>query len=284
MSDARRYVLLGNPTGHSPTPALWNRLFAAAGLPWSYSARDVGAEDLDRWFGELRGGAVAGAHVTMPHKAAAARAADAVDERVRRTQVANWLAADDGRLVAHNTDAEGARLLLGAQRFSSVLVLGSGGAARALADALDGHADRVTIASVDADGAQVVVDHVTAWLPAVGLGRWDARARLAADAELVVNATPIGMDGDDSASPIPTSAFTPYTHLYDLVYRGDGTTTPLQDAARAAGARVVDGLAHLEAQAVTCLPHIGLDGSLAPLIGSTLAELVGRTPAVWTPA
>jgi len=282
VTEARRYVLLGQPTGHSPTPALWNRLFEAAGLPWSYAAHDVPAAEIDGWFDALRGGGLAGAHVTMPHKAAAARAADARDERVRRTEVANWVARREDALVAHNTDAEGAALLLGPRRFAVVAVLGSGGAARALLDALDGHADEVTILSVDAEGARALARRAAAWLPTVRVGDWDARARVAARAELVVNATPIGMDGDPSPPPLPAAAFGPDAHLYDLVYRGDGTATPLQEAARAGGAAVVDGLAHLEAQAVTCLPHIGLDRALAPLIGPTLTELVGRPPACWS--
>jgi shikimate dehydrogenase len=284
MTVAARYVLLGDPTGHSPTPALWNRLFRAAGLSWTYTAHDVADADLERWFRRLRDGAVAGAHVTMPHKAAAAAAADVADERVHRTQVANWLTVDRGRLAASNTDAEGARLLLGARRFGSVLLLGSGGAARALADALEGRADRLTIVSVDGDGARAVGRQVAGWLPVVDVRPWQDRATLAADADLVINATPIGMDGDVSPAPVPAEAFTPETFLYDLVYRGDGSPTPLQDGARAGGAEVIDGLAHLEAQAVTCLPHIGLDGALSALIAPTLAELVGRAPARWSSA
>jgi shikimate dehydrogenase len=281
--SAASFALLGLPTGHSPTPALWNRLFAVAGLPWRYDAHDVEPAALGGWLARLHTGALAGAHITMPHKRPAAQAAEARDEQVARAGVANWLAREDGVLTARNTDAEGARRLIGERRFDHVLVLGSGGAARALLSALHGRAGAVTICSMDGAGAAELVVLAAPWFARVVTRPWAERdAAAAAAADLVVNATPLGMGGRGDASPLAPGALVATTFLYDLVYRRDGDPTPLQRAALAAGAPVVDGLGHLEAQAVTCLPYMGLDAALAPEIGAALTALVGRAPRCWS--
>jgi shikimate dehydrogenase len=279
-----QYALLGLPTGHSPTPALWSRLFADAGRDAAYRAHDVEPADLARWVAALRDGALAGAHVTMPHKRPAAQAADVRDAQVRRVGVANWLAREDGALVARNTDVEGARRLLGDRRFGRVLLLGSGGAARAVLGALHGAAGTVAICSADPDGAAELAALGRPWFEDVVVAPWARRAEAADGAGLVVNATPLGMAGVHEGTPLEAAAFTPSTFLYDLVYRRDGAPTALQQAATGVGAPVVDGLGHLEAQAVACLPYMGLDAALAPRVGSALTALIGRPPRRWEDA
>jgi shikimate dehydrogenase len=275
------FAMLGLPVGHSVSPELWTRVFAAAGEPsWRYAARDVVARDLPAWFELLRAGDVAGAHITMPYKADAWHAADVLDEWAQAAGVANWLAREDGVLVGRNTDAEGAARLLAGRRFARVLVLGSGGAARALLAALRGVTDDLVIASLDESGAREAARASAASFGRVVAAPWQLPLR-AADVELIVNATPLGMEGVAGDPPVALSDLGPGAYVYDLVYHRDGRVTPLQAVARARGAAVLDGVAHIEAQMTATLTYMRLAPDLAPIVGRTLAELVGRAPGRW---
>ncbi len=110
----------------------------------------------------------------------------------------------------------------------------------------------------------------------------DERGAIAARSDLIVNATPLGMAGRDEPSPLAAGELRPGARLYDLVYRPDGSATPLQAAALEAGAEVVDGLAHFEAQAVASLPHVGLAPRLAGDVTPAVAQLAGRAGRRWS--
>ncbi|MDO8186513.1 hypothetical protein Q5424_24155 [Conexibacter sp. JD483] len=275
------FALLGNPTGHSPAPRMWNGLFARAGVEWRYAAHDVRPGELGFWVDVLRCGTLSGAHVTMPLKAQAADAADVRDADVERAGVANWLALEHDELTARNLDVAAARALIGERRFEQALVLGAGGAARGLLTALAGACDAVAIVSDDAEGAAALARQANGWFAAAAARPWQQLGALAARSDLIVNATPLGMAGRDEPSPLAAAELRPGARLYDLVYRPDGSATPLQAAALEAGAEVVDGLAHFEAQAVASLPHVGLAPALAGDVTPAVARLAGRAGRRW---
>ncbi len=171
------FALLGNPTGHSPAPRMWNGLFARAGVEWRYAAHDVRPGELGFWLDVLRCGTLSGAHVTMPLKAQAADAADVRDADVERAGVANWLSLEHDELTARNLDVAAARVLIGERRFEHALVLGAGGAARGLLTALTGTCDAVAIADVDHGAAATLARQGRGWFAVAAASRWTSAAR-----------------------------------------------------------------------------------------------------------
>jgi shikimate dehydrogenase len=218
-------VLLGHHIGYSASPAMHNAAFAALGLDARYELCDVPATALSGAVAALRGPERLGANVTQPHKLVVC---DLVDERapeVERLGAANTVRRDGRRLVAHNTDLPAlATELSDLGSFTSALVLGAGGASRAVQAAL-----------VDAGTSVEVVDRA----------RWDALPDLLERADLLVNATPIGTGSDES--PIPADLLRADLAVLDLVYRP--SPTRLVRDARAAGASATDGAGVLLRQA-----------------------------------
>ncbi|NNE72693.1 MAG: shikimate dehydrogenase, partial [Acidimicrobiales bacterium] len=233
--------MIGSPVRHSLSPAIHNAAFEASGLDWAYVAFEVApgqGEDAVRAIGPL---GIAGLSVTMPHKQAAWRAVD------QRTRSAEWLGAvncvvsTDGRLVGHNTDGAGfVRGLAHDAGFElagrSALVLGAGGAARAVIAALaDAGAADVAVwnrtASKAADAATLAGSNGRT-IPAPDPGGFD----------LVVNATPCGMTGDISL-PCSVDAMSDDQVAVDLVY--EPAETPWLAALRARGVAAFGGLSML---------------------------------------
>jgi shikimate dehydrogenase len=279
LNPERELALLGTGIAHSLSPPTWNGVFDELGLPWRYGLLDVGPDGLDDALARLRDGRVWGYNVTMPHKAWAFGVATRPDDRAERARVANWLAADGDDFVAGNTDAEGAEALLNvAGPIRHALVLGAGGAAAAILVALEARTFRVTLANRTRARADDLAARARSWLPELRVLDWDARGGAAADADLIVNATSFGM-ASEPGSPLDALPEREGLHVYDLVY-GPGTTA-LVDQAIANGAAVADGLAHLEAQAVALLPHLGLPIDHAEKVRAHLARAAGREPLRW---
>jgi shikimate dehydrogenase len=270
-AEAKEFTMLGLPVGHSISPQVWPEIFAAAGRPsWRYTSHDVEEDELSGWLDRLRRGEVAGAHVTMPYKSLAASRADVRDDTARAAGAASWLQGEDGALVARNTDVEAAASIFAGRRFGRVLLLGSGGAARAVLAALRGHTDDVVVTSLDEPGGEAAAAAASSWFDRVAALPWRVPVPVS-DAELIVNATPLGMEEPAPAEvPLAPGAIGPDTCVYDLVYHRDGRTTPLQAMARARGAELTEGWDHLAAQMTATLAHMGL----SPALGPTVARLM----------
>jgi len=226
--------VLGWPVRHSRSPAMHEAGYAALGLgDWRYQLLPVPPELFDEAVRALPGAGFVGANVTIPHKEAAARLADAATDAVRAIGAANTLTFRDGRIHADNTDAPG---FLDALPFDpagrSALVLGAGGSARAVVWALvQGGAD-VLVWNRSPERAERLCAEIG--------GRAVQDPPLAAD--LLVNTTSVGLRNEDpfKALPLHVDASGGYPCVVDLVY-GSGPTA-LVSAAQAAGATVVDGL------------------------------------------
>jgi 3-dehydroquinate dehydratase/shikimate dehydrogenase len=234
----RLFGVVGRPVGHSLSPAMHNAAFAWAGIDAVYLPLEAATADDFLAFAERTG--LEGASVTAPFKVPlAARAA--LDATARRAGALNTLKRTSEAWAATNTDLEGFiaplrdRLQVRGLRAS---ILGSGGAARAVAIALTDAGARVTIHGRDASRAAEVAALVGAgsagFHPAPGT--WD----------LLVNATPVGTTPRVDDSPVPNAVLDGRL-VYDLVYNPP-TTRLLRDAARA-GCAVLGGLDMLVAQA-----------------------------------
>lgn len=243
-------VLLGHPVAHSLSPTFQNAALDAAGYVTRYEALDVPPDELPPTLAQLRGQEGAG-NVTVPHKRAAASACDRLTDVARAVGAVNTFWTEHGRLVGDNTDVAGAASAIRAiwqqgaaydAGPSQIAVLGAGGAAAALVAATAEAAPvaRLSVWTRRRDAADALV----ALAPdRVDVAESAAEALGAAD--LVVNATPLGLRAEDPL-PCPVPAIPAGAAVLDLVY-GPGETAWVR-AARAAGHAASDGLVMLVAQ------------------------------------
>ena len=243
--------VIGDPIRHSLSPLLHNAAFDALGLDWVSVAFAVPAGAVGGALAGMRALGIVGLSVTMPHKADAALGVDECTDTATRLGVVNCITQKAGRLVGDSTDGAGfvESLRRGAgfdPAGRKCLVVGAGGAARA-----------VVMALADAGAEEVVVVNRTAGRAAetAALAGAVGRVGSAGDvsrAELVVQATPVGMAGapvGEGALPVPFDPALLHAGqlVADLVYHP--AVTPLLAAAEAAGARTVGGLGMLVHQA-----------------------------------
>ncbi len=215
------------------------------GEQWIYEAIDVASEDFDAKVASMAAGGFAGANVTVPHKAAALAIADVPDPEAREIGAANTLSFKGGAVLAHNTDAAGFLAALPEPPTGKrVLVLGAGGAARAIVWALQRADAVVDVWNRTTSRAESLVE---------GLGGTVAESPRQDAYELIVHSSSLGLHGDDQFSglPLEPGGFNAGQVVVDMVY-GAGPT-PFLMAAEAAGATTVDGLEILVRQGALSL-------------------------------
>jgi shikimate dehydrogenase len=225
--------VLGYPVAHSRSPAMHNAAFAALGLDWRYVKLPVPPELFERTVRALPASGYRGANVTIPHKLAALSLADCATAAARDIGAANTLTfGDDGGIDADNTDAGGFLAALDeSPRGRSALVLGAGGAARAVVWALE-----------EAGASDVAIWNRTPERAEELARAFGARAVARPEAvEIAVNATSVGLH----EGTLPLEGLEPPAVAVELVY---GSDTPFAGWARAGGSRVVDGLEVLARQ------------------------------------
>ena len=250
-------AVIGDPIAHSLSPTLHNEAFRALGLDWVYVAFRVAAGDGAAAVGAMRTLGLAGLSVTMPHKADAARAVDRLGPVAARLGVVNTVSrvVDGGieELLGESTDGAGYLDSLAEDGFDPAgarcVVLGTGGAARAVTLALAGAGSaEVAVAGRNAEGvANCVALAGAAGSPIDASVGNDLQERVRA-ADLVVNATPVGMGpGDGTPFGIGREWLRPGQFVSDLIYAP--AVTPLLEEAREAGAARANGLGMLIHQA-----------------------------------
>ena len=269
----RLAAVVGDPVRHSLSPAIHNAAFAAVDLDWVYTALPVPEGEFAEVMGAIRSLGIAGLSVTMPHKEAVVPTLDHTTEAVRRLNACNCVYRDgDGNLCGDNTDGAGFVRWLEEEESvnldgARVVVAGTGGAGRAIIDALTRtNVARISVSSRSAANVSV-------------LQGWDGRIQMATDsdvsqADVVVNATPVGMAGGPSPDGLP---FDPALHhrgqlVVDIVY--NPLETEWLRLAAEAGARTANGLGMLVYQAVLAFEH--WTGVPAPVDAMRAAVLANR--------
>ncbi|HEY3106817.1 MAG TPA: shikimate dehydrogenase [Gaiellaceae bacterium] len=238
--ETRLVGLIGDPVSYSLSPRMQNAAFAARGLDWAYVPLPVSAERLEDAVTGLVALGFAGANVTIPHKTAVLSFCDELDEVAERAGSVNTLVVREGRVHGSSTDGQAVVDAVEAEG-ASVLVLGAGGGAQAVATSLlDAGAGRLAVAARDAERAHALAARLRTLFPDRDVGaaeQWPPEA----EATLVLNATPVR----DELIIEPQAR----QQIVDLAYRADARPTVLVEAARTAGCtRVVDGLEVLLAQ------------------------------------
>lgn len=283
MSGATRVAaVIGDPARHSLSPAIHNAAFRALDLDWVFLAFEVAAADVAAAIAGVRALGIDGLSVTMPHKDAVVDLVDRLTPTAATLGAVNCIAREGAELVGDNTDGAGFVDALRADEGfdpagKDCAVIGAGGAARAVVLALAGAgAARVTVVNRTAATAE----SAAGLAGSVGATASAARVR---DADLVVNATPVGMrrigvglESDEEKLPVAADYLRAGQLVVDLVYAPP--VTPLLAAARAAGATGVNGLGMLVHQAGHAFRRwTNLDPPLAAMSAAVLAE-VARGP------
>lgn len=248
----KRACVIGWPVEHSRSPVIHRYWLKLYGLEGAYEKEAVRPEELQGFLRSLGDRSYVGANVTLPLKEAALASAESADQAAEAIGAANtlWLDAA-GTLHASNTDAYGfmTHLTQEAPDWNKgerpVVVLGAGGAARAIVYALvEGGASKIMIVNRTGERAQALAKSFGARVVAVA---WEDRNAALSGCGLLVNATSLGMTGkpalDLDLAALPADAI-----VADIVY--SPLATPLLAAARAKGNPTVDGLGMLLHQAV----------------------------------
>ncbi len=246
-SDAKLIALIGDPVAHSVSPAMHNAAFQTLGLNYSYLAFRVSVAGLRDAIAGLRGLGLRGANVTIPHKTAVIPLLDEVDAKARRIGAVNTIVNVGGRLVGYNTDGLGFLTALKNHGFDpkgqKAVVLGAGGAARAVVFALrDAGASVSIINRTFASAQELAAETGTAAFEMTEAGFNTALA----GPSLAVNTTSVGMSPDDGSPPLPAHLLYPGLTVFDTVYRP--RQTRLLKEAAAAGCRIIGGLEMLVEQ------------------------------------
>jgi len=255
-----RLGIFGDPVAHSLSPQMQNAALRAFEIKMQYARFHIRVNELRSALRFVRELDFVGINLTVPHKIAGLTQVDAADESAARCGAVNTVHLHDKKLIGSNTDAEGFSRAVRSEfsinlRDLRVMILGAGGGTgRAIAwqCGLE-NCERLVLVNRTLEKASAIVEELRRFfVEARVLGpvarleavRWDEtaiRAQLA-DIDLIVNATPLGMNPSDPA-PIPARLLAPHHMVFDCVYRP--SKTALLRAADEAGARGANGLSML---------------------------------------
>ena len=249
----KKVFLIGHPVGHSISPTFQQAAFDYHGMDVTYQAIDVDPHQLQRAVDDLRKEDILGANVTVPYKELIIPMLDSGSDDVAAIGAVNTVVNTEGQLVGNNTDAEGfLKSTLSSINIDpsgkSVLLLGAGGAARAVAVALAKRgASSIFIANRDLDRAHRLVDTLRPIgniSGAIGLSSTKLEA-IAYSSDIIVNCTSLGMSGGPhpDLSPIDKKFIPKGSTVIDLVY--NPSVTPILRDAQEVGAQTLGGLTML---------------------------------------
>jgi len=284
ISGRTRIVgVIGWPIAHSVSPAMHNAAFQALGLDWCYVPFPVRPDRLAQAVAGVRGLGLMGLNVTVPHKQALLALVDELTPEARAVGAVNTVSVKGEVLVGHNTDVRGFLRALEEVGFEtkrcSALVLGAGGAARAVVYALVRSGARVMLLNRTVSRACALAREFASLSEGARLeaGPLDFQTlrRAAPQAGLIVNATSLGMWPEVNASPwIEGVPFPANALLFDLVY--NPRETLLMRQARAGGARAVDGLRMLVHQGAEAFElWTGVQPPIEVMFAACMAALGG---------
>jgi shikimate dehydrogenase len=241
--------LIGDPVEHSISPAIHNAAFHASGLDYIYIPFHVKPKDLKKAIDGMRALHIRGLNVTIPHKVAVIPFLDRLDVLADRIGAVNTIVNDNGVLTGFNTDAMGFLKALVERDIEptgkKVLLLGAGGAARAIGFILAEERAHLTILnrkqelSWAKDLADCLSQNYTVKVSAGELNRKNLLEAIA-NADILVNATSVGMSPNVSQSPVPADLLCSNLVVFDIVY--NPYQTQLLREAKEAGAQTISGL------------------------------------------
>jgi len=268
---ASLYGLIGYPVKHSFSPAMHNAAFQALKIDAKYELFEVNPGDLGDFLASLRKKNILGLNVTIPHKEHVVQYLRWKSPEVQFTGAVNVIARDDDNyLRGWNTDGTGFnRHLKYDLNFDpcgkNIVIIGAGGAAKAVANQLAGRgAKAMHIYDIDKDKGSKLADKINNEFPKCRAAFLDAADKLEIrNADLLINATPVGMNSTDPCIINP-DLLHPNMLVYDLIY--NPSETELLKQAKQRGASISNGLGMLFYQGVGTLEHwLGIPQDKLPL-------------------
>ncbi len=248
-SKTRICGLIGDPIEHSLSPAMHNAAFGSLGLDYIYLPFEVTAENLAKAVDGARTLNIKGLNVTIPHKVAVMPLLDEVEPLAERIGAVNTIVNDKGRLKGYNTDAGGFLKTLLEKGIEpegkEVVVLGAGGASRAISFTLADRGTEIVILNrkLEMDWAKELASAISRFakneVKALELNEKNLLLVMET-ADILVNATSVGMSPLIKQSPVPAKILKPELTVFDVVY--NPLKTRLLSEAETAGARAISGI------------------------------------------
>jgi shikimate dehydrogenase len=217
--------IIGHPIEHSLSPLMHNALFQVLKLDYAYLAFDVHPNNLKAAFNGIRALNIEGANITIPHKQVSLKYMDELDPLVKEIGALNTVKNENGKLIGRNTDVLGARKSLDDANFDlkrkNVIVLGAGGAARAICYAIKEEIAELIIMNRTYNKAkQLAMDLEKN--SGINIKLFELNdpsiVNLVQSADILINTTPIGMYPDVGRSPLPKQALSEHLNVFDVIY------------------------------------------------------------------
>jgi len=239
--------VIGDPIEHTLSPIMHNAAFRALELDFAFLAFKVQATEVGNAISGMRALNIHGLNVTMPHKNAVIKFLDEIDPTAKTIASVNTILNKDGRLLGFNTDGVGALNALEQNsvtiRGKKVLLLGAGGAAKAIAYTLSQESDEFVILNrtpkLAAELSAILKQKFNKKIKAGAFSPDLVKDNLA-DADVLINATSVGMKPNDNQTPILPQWLKPDLTVMDIVY--NPLETKLAKNAKAAGAKIISGV------------------------------------------
>ncbi|MEY4668121.1 MAG: Shikimate dehydrogenase [Pseudomonadota bacterium] len=230
-------LVIGDPIGHSLSPAMHNAAYAATHLPFVMGGAHVRAENLRAAIEGMRALDIRGLAVTMPHKVAIMDLLDEIDPVADAIGAVNTVVNNEGKLIGFNTDWLG--ILRPLEKRTSlkgkkVALLGAGGAAQAALYACTTQGASVTIFNRSLDRAESIAERFGATVRSI------EKAEELSSFDIIINTTSVGMAPEVDASPVPESALAKDQLVFETIYAP--ITTKLLSISARIGAKVIPGL------------------------------------------
>lgn len=277
-------ALIGDPVEHSLSPCFQNAAFKHLNLDFVYVVFTVKAEELKSAVIGLRSLGIHGFNVTMPHKISVIQYLDELSEDAEKIGSVNTVLNRDGRLIGYTTDGIGA---LNALRGNGVepagkkiVILGAGGASRSVSFALAGEAGELVILNRTAKRAETLASDLKRFKGKQVRVRYERLgeeelSRELEDADILINATPVGMVPLENEMPVDEKHLRPDLAVFDLVY--NPLETRLLRKAREIGAKTVDGLSMLIHQGAASFEiWTGIEAPIDVMMKAAREELMRR--------
>ncbi len=239
--------VIGHPIEHSMSPIMHNAALKDMALDYVYLAFDVPPRDIEATISEFKKRGFIGMNVTIPHKETILKYLDQIDPLAKKIGAVNTIKNQDGNLIGKNTDAFGAKQALINSGFEikekKVLILGAGGAARAVSFALSDESDKIFICDIIEKKAIALANELKDKMKIKVVGKkskYETLKSLIIDVDLLINTTPVGMYPNVNKTPISKDLLSEHLFVYDIIYNPLNTQL-LKDASEI-GCKTLNGI------------------------------------------
>jgi shikimate dehydrogenase len=239
--------VIGHPIEHSMSPVMHNAALKELSLDFIYLAFDVPPKDLEKAVLGFKKHDIKGINVTIPHKEAIINYLDKIDPLAEKIGAVNTIKDINGQLIGRNTDAFGAKKALIDTGFEltgkKALIIGAGGAARAISFALSDEVDEIFICNKTGERAIKLAKDLKDSTKTNATGRTlsnDVLKSLIEKVDLLINTTPLGMYPDVEKTPIPRKLLADHLFVYDIIY--NPLKTQLVKDASEIGCKTLNGI------------------------------------------